>query len=97
MNVERDETGALVVRLEKEFTFNFREKFRKAYIDNPAGTRYVLDFGRVTYIDSSALGMLLLMHEHNGGGNTEIKLTNIQDRVRKILQVANFDRLFAIS
>ena len=48
-------------------------------------------------MDSSALGMLLLLRDHAGGDNADIALMNISPDVRKILAISNFDKLFKIS
>jgi ABC-type transporter Mla MlaB component len=60
---------------------------RVEYEVNPAGTEY---------LDSSALGMLLLLREHAGGDTSIINITKVSDDVRKMLDVANFGRLFNI-
>ena len=50
-----------------------------------------------TYLDSSALGMLLLLREHVGGDDSDIRVVNSSPDVRKILGVSNFDKLFDIN
>jgi anti-anti-sigma factor len=48
------------------------------------------------YIDSSALGMLLLLREHAGNDKADITISGCKDEIRKILSIANFERLFNI-
>jgi len=48
-------------------------------------------------MDSSALGMLLLLRDHAGGDDAEVRVTNSNSDVRKILAISNFDKLFDIS
>ena len=50
-----------------------------------------------TYMDSSALGMLLLLRDHAGGDTAEVQVVNSNSDVRKILGISNFDKLFDIS
>lgn len=50
-----------------------------------------------TYLDSSALGMLLLLRDHAGGENAEITLTNANADVRKILAISNFEQIFDVA
>jgi len=48
------------------------------------------------YLDSSALGMLLLLREHAGGESSNIRISKASPEVKKILEVANFEKLFNI-
>jgi anti-anti-sigma regulatory factor len=48
-------------------------------------------------MDSSALGMLLLLRDHAGGDDAEVQVINISSDVRKILAISNFDKLFDIN
>ena len=38
--------------------------------------------------------MLLLLREHAGGETSDIEITSVSPEVRKILEVANFGKLF---
>ena len=58
---------------------------------------YVVDLKEATYLDSSALGMLLLLRDHAGGDDAEVQVINSNSDVRKILAISNFDKLFDIS
>jgi anti-anti-sigma factor len=57
----------------------------------------VIDLKEATYLDSSALGMLLLLRDHAGGEDSCIRLVNSSSDVRKILAISNFHKLFDIS
>ena len=48
------------------------------------------------YMDSSALGMLLLLREHAGGDNAKIEVVGCKPEIKKILAIANFQKLFDI-
>ncbi len=49
-----------------------------------------------TYLDSSALGMLLLLRDHAGGDDSAIEIVNCSADVKKILTISNFEQLFDI-
>lgn len=72
--------------------------FRKAYegSDGP-NMACVVDLEQVDYVDSSGLGMLLVLKEFAGGDGASVKMVHAQDDVRRILEIANFDRLFELS
>ena len=56
----------------------------------------VIDMGQVEYLDSSALGMLLLIRERCQQAKGSVPaITNAKGVVKKVLDVANFQKLFA--
>jgi len=80
-----------------KFDFQLYDEFRSAYAETGGSTmNYVVDLSGTEYLDSSALGMLLLLREHAGGETSKIDITNASDEVRKVLDVANFGKLFNI-
>jgi len=85
--------------LEGRFDFHYHRDFRAAYDAVLAKTEIreiVVDFGRVDYLDSSALGMLLLLREKAETGGKKVKLSNLSGSVKQVLEIANFGKLFAI-
>jgi len=47
-------------------------------------------------VDSSALGMLLVLRDKVGNQQSAIKIINARPDVKKILTIANFDKLFTV-
>ena len=47
--------------------------------------------------DSAADRMLLLLRDHAGGDDSDVRVVNSSTDVRKILAISNFDKLFDIS
>ncbi|HYQ53996.1 MAG TPA: anti-anti-sigma factor, partial [Pseudomonas sp.] len=45
----------------------------------------------------SALGMLLLLRDHAGGDDSDVRVVHASSDVRKILAISNFEKLFDIS
>lgn len=87
----------LVISIDGRFDFSTHQDFRKAYENeeiNPE--RYVVDMEDTTYLDSSALGMLLLLRDYAGGDTADVKIINCNDDVKKILTISNFEQLFVI-
>jgi anti-anti-sigma factor len=92
--------GRATLAVAGRFDFSIHRDFRHSYeeILAAAGVRQLdVDLSGVEYIDSSALGMLLLLREKAGGRNIEIRLANASGPVRQVLEVANFGRLFEIA
>lgn len=88
----------LTIRIQGRFDFGAHQEFRDAYERiNLSPARYVVDLKGTTYLDSSALGMLLLLRDHAGGDHAQISLLNCNPDVRKILAISNFEQLFRIA
>lgn len=98
-NVLRD-ASKTVVKLIGRFDFNTHREFRAAYepLINDAETHaVVVDFSGVDYLDSSALGMLLMLRDKLSGAGKEVVLTGVRGNVKQVLDIANFGKLFPIS
>lgn len=87
----------LTITINGRFSFGAHQEFRNAYERVEVTPRsYVIDLSNATYLDSSALGMLLLMRDHAGGDRADITLRNCSADVRKVLTISNFEQLFRI-
>ena len=86
----------LVIAVEGRFDFNALRDFRKAYEAQTKTPRYVLDFAKAEYLDSSALGMLLALRDYAGGDKSDVRIIHSLPDVKKILVVTKLDGLFKI-
>ncbi|MGM0767132.1 MAG: STAS domain-containing protein [Pseudomonadota bacterium] len=98
IQTRRSEDGrTLTIKIEGRFDFSTHQAFRDAYEHGDEGVKdYVVDLTDTTYLDSSALGMLLLLRDYAGGDNASILIENCNSDVRRILAISNFEQLFAI-
>ena len=89
--------GALTIRVAGRFDFSSHQAFRDSYeqIEGSPET-YTVDMREATYLDSSALGMLLLLRDYAGGDRAKVQIVNCSGDVRKILSISNFEQLFTI-
>ncbi|MGH8346203.1 MAG: STAS domain-containing protein [Pseudomonas sp.] len=86
----------LTISVKGRFDFAKHQEFRQSYEDKQPSA-VVVDLKDATYLDSSALGMLLLLRDHAGGDDSDVRVVNSSSDVRKILAISNFDKLFDIS
>jgi len=86
----------LVIHINGRFDFGCHQAFRDAYERPPRPERFVIDLSKTTYLDSSDLGMLLLLRDHAGGDKAQIELVNASSDVIKILNISNFTQLFTL-
>ena len=95
-----NEAGEAVIKLVGRFDFNTHRDFRSAYeplISDDGVHSVTVDFSGVDYLDSSALGMLLMLRDKLGGVSKEVGLTGVSGNVKQVLDIANFGKLFNIS
>ncbi|MDO3382591.1 STAS domain-containing protein [Gilvimarinus algae] len=87
----------LTIAIKGRFDFSSHQDFRGTYENLPTKpSRYVIDMSDTAYLDSSALGMLLLLRDHAGGDNASIQIKNTSTDVKRILTISNFEQLFSI-
>lgn len=84
------------IKISGRFDFSVQADFRQAYEAAPASNLFVLDFSGAEYMDSSALGMLLLLRDYAGGENARIEIKNPGPEIRNVLEISNFQKLFKI-
>jgi len=65
-------------------------------LENPDVSSIDVNFEQVPYLDSSALGMLLLLKERAGAAGKDLALVQCKDTVRQVLEIACFTKLFTI-
>ena len=88
----------LTINIEGRFDFSCHQEFRRSYEGlKKSPSRYRVDMCEASYLDSSALGMLLLLRDYAGAETADIHIVNCSDSVKKILAISNFEQLFTIN
>jgi HptB-dependent secretion and biofilm anti anti-sigma factor len=85
--------------LNGRFDFHSHRDFRGAYERalEEAGIREIeVNFTAVDYLDSSALGMLLLLREKAEAMGKSVALSGLRGTVKQVLDIANFGKLFSV-
>jgi anti-anti-sigma factor len=91
--------GRPAIRLQGRFDFSAHREFREATENALAavgGREVSVDLGGVDYLDSSALGMLLMLRDKARAVDKTVSLVNCRGAVRQVLDIANFGKLFTI-
>ncbi len=82
------------------FDFSAHRDFKDAYMalmQNHLVLVIDVNLAAVDYMDSSALGMLLMLRDRAQAANKEVTLSKPSKVVAQILNVANFSKLFTIN
>ncbi len=84
------------ISIDGDFVFELNRTFRSTYQQVPANQPVVVDLSKTPYIDSAGLGMLVRLHEHAGGKSGAVTIVGANEMLKKIFEVAKFDRMFTI-
>lgn len=99
MSIKTEVDGDLVtISIVGSFDVSAYEEFKaicEKYLT--ASNHFIIDMEKASYMDSSALGMLLLLREKTQGDKTRITLSNVGVEVKSILEIAQFNQLFVIN
>lgn len=89
------EETELVIDVVGRFDFSIATEFRNSYRHMGVKEKYIINLAKVEYIDSAAIGMLLLLREYVNDDSIErITIKNCIPEVRKVLYLAHMDKLF---
>lgn len=97
MNITRDTVdGTMVLSLDGRFDFGARKTFKEA-VDglSDGGNIVVLDLEKVTFVDSSALGLLVICHQNLKNKKVSFYLVNPQTYVKQVLDLANIGKMIS--
>jgi anti-anti-sigma factor len=73
------------------------DSLRRAVLAQADASVIVLDLARVNTVDAAGLGVMLELREHSESRGTEMKLRNVTQLVRRILEITKLDAVFEIS
>lgn len=90
--------GTLTITVNGRFDATLLDEFRRSYEDvaGPTVKNYTVDLGKTEHLDSSALGMLLVLRDYAGGDKAAITIANCSPEVKKIFSISSFEQLFKI-
>jgi anti-anti-sigma factor len=88
-----------VIVLPEQFDYEYSKQLLDDYpnVFATATSRIVaLDFSRVQYIDSSALGMVVLLHKKAQEAGLKLSIRGAQNDAAEILRMANIQKIIDI-
>jgi anti-anti-sigma factor len=89
--------NVVTINVGENFDFAHHKEFRESYRHEPVNSNFIIEMSQAKYLDSSALGMLLMLRKYAGGDTASITLQSVPDEVKQVLEIANFHKLFKIN
>ena len=82
-------------RLDYSNTVNFHSRCN-SLIAMPEASRVILDCGKLTYIDSSGIGALMVINDRVTREGKSLELHNCSSDVKKVLKLVNLHKVLKL-
>ena len=98
-SLRKEAGGVVVVNVDGQLIVGNRQELKQQVIDALEGgaRKFVVDFTRTGYIDSSGLGVLVSLskkiREHGG----DLRLAGLNEDLQTLFELTKLDTLFAIT
>lgn len=86
-----------VIMVPERFDFSSHQGFNsqvETLLADSGANEIVLDFTKVSYVDSSALGMLVLLHRKATPAGKTLRIRGARGVAKEVLDIANMQRLY---
>lgn len=95
----KDATGVHLIRVEGQLIVGNRQELKAAVQGalDQGDRRFVIDFSRTGYIDSSGLGALVSISKKVREQGGELRLSGLNEDLRSLFELTKLDTLFSIS
>ena len=95
----KDPKGVLVLEVDGQLIVGNRQEFKQKILDALEGgeRRFLVDFTRTGYIDSSGLGVLVSLSKKIRDEGGELRLAGLNEDLRTLFELTKLDTLFTIS
>ena len=95
----KDANGVYLIRVEGQLIVGNRQELKTAVQEalEHAERRFVIDFSRTGYIDSSGLGALVSISKRIREQGGELRLSGLNEDLRSLFELTKLDTLFSIS
>ncbi len=92
-----DDGNTLTVKISGRFDISLNRTFGKSY-EKKIGSvsKVVLDMADVKHVDSSGLGMMLVLRDRFGENKERIDIVNVNSSLAKIFEITGYGKLFNI-
>lgn len=94
-----EQSGVFTAILSGRFTFNDNQNFRQflRQIESSQTLHTIrLECAGIDFIDSAALGMLLILHDTALEKGVRVMLCGAQGQFQRMIEISKFDLLFTI-
>ncbi len=98
-NVRKHPGGVLVVEVDGQLIVGNRQELKQRVLDALEGgaRKFLIDFTRTGYIDSSGLGVLVSLSKKIREEGGDLRLAGLNEDLKTLFELTKLDTLFAIT
>jgi anti-sigma B factor antagonist len=98
-SLKKDKSGVVVVGVDGQLIVGNRQELKQKVLDALDGgaKKFVIDFIKTGYIDSSGLGVLVSLSKKIREQGGELRLAGLNEDLQTLFELTKLDTLFAIT
>ncbi|HEX4600749.1 MAG TPA: STAS domain-containing protein [Gemmatimonadales bacterium] len=98
-SVQKDKRGVLVIGVDGQLIVGNRQELKQKVLDalEAGGKKFVIDFSKTGYIDSSGLGVLVSLSKKIREQGGDLRLAGLNEDLQTLFELTKLDTLFAIA
>jgi anti-sigma B factor antagonist len=98
-SLSKDKSGIVVVGVDGQLIVGNRQELKQKVLDALDGgaRKFVVDFAKTGYIDSSGLGVLVSLSKKIREQGGELRLAGLNEDLQTLFELTKLDTLFAIT
>ena len=98
-SLKKDKSGVVVVGVDGQLIVGNRQELKQKVLDALEGgtKKFVVDFNKTGYIDSSGLGVLVSLSKKIREQGGELRLAGLNEDLQTLFELTKLDTLFAIT
>ena len=98
-SLHKDKRGVVVIGVDGQLIVGNRQDLKQKALDalEAGGRKFVVDFTRTGYIDSSGLGVLVSLSKKIREQGGELRLAGLNEDLQTLFELTKLDTLFSIT
>ena len=98
-SLKKDKQGVVVVGVDGQLIVGNRQDMKQKVLDSLDGgaRKFVIDFTRTGYIDSSGLGVLVSLSKKIREQGGDLRLAGLNEDLQTLFELTKLDTLFSIT
>ena len=95
----KKQDGIVIMEIEGQLIVGNRQELKQKMLDEleKGARKFLIDFAKTGYIDSSGLGVLVSLSKKIREQGGELRLANLNDDLKTLFELTKLDTLFQIA
>src|SRR5690349_24313994 len=95
----KKQDGVVIMEVEGQLIVGNRQELKQKMLDEleKGAKKFLIDFAKTGYIDSSGLGVLVSLSKKIREQGGELRLANLNDDLKTLFELTKLDTLFQIA